>query len=119
MAVNVANPGLIPTEMSHDCSAFHGLLGADAQRLFHTKVTLKSLFFHKIIYNLMLQTPKEGAQTVIHLAVADEVAHVTGEYFSDCQVVKPSKLAQDEEMARKVWFVSKKLVDLRPDEILC
>ena len=40
MAVNVANPGLIPTEMSHDCSAFHGLLCTDAQRLFHTKVAL-------------------------------------------------------------------------------
>ena len=34
-----------------------------------------------------LQTPKEGAQTSIHLAVAYEVAAVTGQYFSDCNVV--------------------------------
>lgn len=32
------------------------------------------------------QSVKEGAQTTIHLAVADEVANVTGEYFSDCKV---------------------------------
>jgi hypothetical protein len=32
-----------------------------------------------------IQTPKEGAQTTIHLAVADEVANITGEYFSECK----------------------------------
>ena len=32
------------------------------------------------------QSSEEGAQTSIHLAVADEVATTTGEYFSDCKV---------------------------------
>ena len=30
----------------------------------------------------------EGAQTSIHLAVADEVADITGEYFSECKVLQ-------------------------------
>lgn len=34
----------------------------------------------------VFQTAKEGAQTTIYLAVADEVAYVSGEYFSDCKV---------------------------------
>lgn len=33
-----------------------------------------------------VQTPQQGAQTTLHLAVSDEVAGVTGKYFSDCRV---------------------------------
>lgn len=37
---------------------------------------------------LNFQTPIEGAQTVIYLAVADEVSHVAGQYFSNCKVTR-------------------------------
>lgn len=34
----------------------------------------------------MFQSPEEGAQTTIYLAVNDEVANVSGRYFADCKV---------------------------------
>ena len=34
----------------------------------------------------MFQTSKEGAQTQIHLAVADELSGITGKYFDNCRV---------------------------------
>ena len=43
----------------------------------------------------------------IHLAVADEVADVTGEYFSDCKVVVfPSYFAQLWHQSTYYLFVS-------------
>ena len=35
-----------------------------------------------------MQSAKEGAQTTIYLAVADEVEGVTAKYLSDCKVLK-------------------------------
>ncbi|XP_047984092.1 retinol dehydrogenase 13-like [Leguminivora glycinivorella] len=55
----------------------------------------------------------EGAQTSVYLAVAPEVASVSGRYFKDCREVKPSKSAQDVYVARKLWEVSEKIVKLK------
>ena len=84
------------------------------------------------------QTPEQGAQTTIHLAVSDQVQNTTGEYFRDCKVSKhvtticylvdpassktyfqiatPSKLARDEDLARKLWEASEVAVRLQPEE---
>jgi len=40
----------------------------------------------ELAFRLLFKSSKEGAQTSIHLAVADEVEATTGEYFSDCKV---------------------------------
>ncbi|XP_046635380.1 retinol dehydrogenase 14-like [Daphnia pulicaria] len=63
-----------------------------------------------------LKSPREGAQTTIYLAVADDVTNVTGQYFRDCKIVKPSKLAQDVGIAKKLWEVSETIVKLEPLE---
>ena len=34
----------------------------------------------------LLQTPEQGAQTIIHLAVSEETATITNAFFEDCQV---------------------------------
>ncbi|XP_045024830.1 retinol dehydrogenase 13 isoform X1 [Daphnia magna] len=69
-----------------------------------------------LISPVFSKSAKEGAQTTIHLAVADEVANVTGEYFSDCKIAKTSKLAKDAGLAKKLWEVSETLVKLKPEE---
>ncbi len=54
-----------------------------------TKVAITQKFTYDILKKTILpynQTAKEGAQTTIHLAVADEVEGITGAYFSDCKV---------------------------------
>ena len=62
------------------------------------------------------KTVEEGAQTQIYLAVSEEVEGVTGLYFADCEETEPSKNAQDDVAAEKLWEVSAKLVGLNADE---
>ena len=62
--------------------------------------------------SLLTKSPKEGAQTSIHLAVSKELEGVSGLYFADCKERIPAKSAQDDEVAEKLWEVSAKLVGL-------
>ena len=55
---------------------------------------------------------KQGAQTSIHCAVSEQMEGVSGKYLRDCAIVEPSKGAQDDEAAKKLWDLSMKLVGL-------
>jgi NAD(P)-dependent dehydrogenase (short-subunit alcohol dehydrogenase family) len=48
-------------------------------------------------------TPEQGAQTIIYLASSDEPRAITGQYFHKCRVATPSKRAQDDEAAKRLW----------------
>jgi NAD(P)-dependent dehydrogenase (short-subunit alcohol dehydrogenase family) len=54
-------------------------------------------------------TPAEGARTSVFVASATEVAGVTGRYFDDCREKEPSREAQNEEVADRLWRVSEQL----------
>jgi NAD(P)-dependent dehydrogenase (short-subunit alcohol dehydrogenase family) len=56
-----------------------------------------------------LLTAAEGARTSVHLASSPEVAGVTGEYFAKCQIKQPSRRAQDDASARRLWELSERL----------
>ncbi|XP_022818680.1 retinol dehydrogenase 11-like [Spodoptera litura] len=58
---------------------------------------------------LNFKTPKEGAQTVVHLCVAEEVQNVRGKYFSECCEVKHKGLANNEDLVERVWNKSVEL----------
>ncbi|XP_063619868.1 retinol dehydrogenase 13-like [Cydia splendana] len=92
VTVNALHPGIIATGISA-----------------HDRLMSTSLFFLKPF----CKTPWEGAQTSIHLAVAPELSGTSGRYFRDCREVKPSKQAQDTELARKLWEESERLVKLK------
>jgi NAD(P)-dependent dehydrogenase (short-subunit alcohol dehydrogenase family) len=55
-------------------------------------------------------SPEKGARTSVWLASSPEVEGSTGEYFYKCMPSTPSKLAQDDEIARRLWAVSEELV---------
>jgi retinol dehydrogenase-12 len=61
---------------------------------------------------LFMRTPEEGAQTSVYVATAPEVEGMTGLYFSDSKPAAPSKAAQDDAAARRLWAVSAGLVGL-------
>lgn len=61
---------------------------------------------------LATKSSEEGAQTNIFCAVDESVENQTGLYYSDCAVNTPSKIAQDKELASKLWDLSEKLVNL-------
>lgn len=49
-----------------------------------------------------LVSNREGAKTTLHCAL-DARSEDSGQYFDECRPVTPSALAQDPELARKLW----------------
>jgi len=60
---------------------------------------------------LFFKTPKEGAQTVIYLAISEEVAGVSGKYYVDCKRKTDWGKANDMAVAKKLWEATEKLVE--------
>jgi len=54
-------------------------------------------------------SPEKGAQTMIYLASSPDVANVSGKYFYKCEVATPTKEAQDDAAARRLWEESAKI----------
>lgn len=53
-----------------------------------------------------------GAQTVVWCSVSDEAAKHSGGYFSDCRLATLRPFARDQGVAKKLWEVSERLVNL-------
>jgi NAD(P)-dependent dehydrogenase (short-subunit alcohol dehydrogenase family) len=92
VTVNCLHPGTVATGFARDGDA-SGILA----------------FGIKVIKPFILSAA-QGARTSIYLASSPEVAGVTGEYFVKCRVRKPSRVAQDDEAARRLWKRSEELV---------
>jgi hypothetical protein len=56
-------------------------------------------------------TPEEGAKTIIYLASSPDIAKTSGEYFYRCRVEAPSKAAQNDADATKLWEISERLFE--------
>ncbi len=57
-------------------------------------------------------SPEKGADTVIYLATSPDVANVSGGYFYQCHPAEPSKEAQDDAAAQRLWRETAKLASL-------
>jgi hypothetical protein len=49
---------------------------------------------------------------LIHLATAPEVADVTGGYFVRRRLTRPSRRAQDDDAARRLWDESARIAGM-------
>jgi NAD(P)-dependent dehydrogenase (short-subunit alcohol dehydrogenase family) len=65
-----------------------------------------------IAKNLFALAPEKGAETIVHLAAAPEVAGVSGGYFARCRPAAPSAAAQDDAAAKRLWEASEKIAKL-------
>lgn len=99
ITVNSVHPGFVRTSIANN---YDGI----------TKI------FLNFVYSALFRNPIEGAQTVIYLAVSEDLGEVTGKYFADCKESKASKTAMDEELASQLWRYSEQLVKLKPEEAL-
>ena len=99
VTINALHPGIIVTEL---------LTNFMMNQFFMFFVTLSVYLFGK--------TAEQGAQTTIYLAVSKEVKDISGLYFFDCKPKVPSKFAQDDGVAKKLWEVSADLVGLDKSE---
>jgi len=55
---------------------------------------------------LISKTIPQGAATQVYLAAHPEVAGMTGQYFADCHIAKPSPAARDDALGEQLWTVS-------------
>jgi NAD(P)-dependent dehydrogenase (short-subunit alcohol dehydrogenase family) len=55
---------------------------------------------------------EKGADTLIYLASSDEVARTSGLYFYKRKPVEPSKLAQDDATAARLWSETSKIAGI-------
>jgi NAD(P)-dependent dehydrogenase (short-subunit alcohol dehydrogenase family) len=61
--------------------------------------------------------PWNGAQTSICCAVDTKLENETGKYYMDCVETEPAAEALDDNVAKRLWDTSVKLVKLQPSEI--
>uniref|UniRef100_A0A1A8DGS7 Retinol dehydrogenase 14b (All-trans/9-cis/11-cis) n=1 Tax=Nothobranchius kadleci TaxID=1051664 RepID=A0A1A8DGS7_NOTKA len=95
VTVNALTPGIVRTRLGR-----HVQIPLLAKPLFH----LASLLFFK--------SPLEGAQTPLYLACSQEVEGVSGKCFADCEEEELMDKATDEQAAKSLWDMSRRMVGL-------
>jgi retinol dehydrogenase 14 len=93
VTVNALHPGTVATSIWDRAPAFTRPFFAIAKRL-------------------AMISPAEGAKTIVYLATSPDVATVSGLYFEKNQPKAPSRLGQDDGIARRLWEESARLVHL-------
>jgi retinol dehydrogenase 12 len=94
VTANCAHPGVVRTGF-----------GRDASPLLRIGLTIARPF---------LLSPERGASTIVYLATSPDVADATGGYYVKSQRREPSKAAQDEATAQRLWELSEELTGLAP-----
>lgn len=62
---------------------------------------------------LFARTPEKGAETILWLATSPEAASLNGQYLHDKKIASTSRLAKDEDLARRLWDLSEELCKAR------
>ncbi|XP_013793918.2 retinol dehydrogenase 14-like, partial [Limulus polyphemus] len=93
VTANCVHPGAVKTEIGRQMNPLLSLLTIP-------------------LFKYFLKSSLEGAQTSIHVAVAEHLTTVSGKYFVDCQEIPLDPIAEDEGLAKKLWEVSEKLTKL-------
>jgi NAD(P)-dependent dehydrogenase (short-subunit alcohol dehydrogenase family) len=90
VTANCLHPGFVNTRFAEDAQGLLGLAFRFAKRTFAISM-------------------EKGSESIVYLASSPEVNGVTGEYFYQCRTKTPTKEAQDDEAARRLWRESEKL----------
>lgn len=53
-----------------------------------------------------------GSQTTIFCATDDNISHLSGRYFTNCQLARESDLARHNGLGKRLWDVSMRATDL-------
>jgi NAD(P)-dependent dehydrogenase (short-subunit alcohol dehydrogenase family) len=57
-------------------------------------------------------SPEKGAETLVYLASSPEVAVISGGYFYKCALAQPTREAQDDAAARRLWSETERLAGI-------
>jgi NAD(P)-dependent dehydrogenase (short-subunit alcohol dehydrogenase family) len=86
VAANCLHPGFVASRFGDDAGGWIGLLIPLAKRF--------------------AISPEEGADTIVYLVSSPEAGSVSGEYFCQRRIEKPSAAARDDATARRLWEAS-------------
>jgi WW domain-containing oxidoreductase len=87
---NAVHPGVIRTPLSRHMSGFlNALYGATAP--------------------LFTKSIAQGAATTCYVAAHPDVAAISGKYFADCRIARPSAHGADPELAERLWRKSEEI----------
>jgi NAD(P)-dependent dehydrogenase (short-subunit alcohol dehydrogenase family) len=64
------------------------------------------------VAKLIAISPEKGARTIVHLASSPEVADVSGGYFVKCRLRTPSRDAENDDTAKRLWDETARLAGL-------
>jgi NAD(P)-dependent dehydrogenase (short-subunit alcohol dehydrogenase family) len=67
-----------------------------------------------LVRKVFMIPAKEGGRRIVQLVVDPELSNTTGQYFENGKVVFPSRTAQDDALARRLWEESERLTGLSP-----
>ncbi|CAH2237694.1 jg11370 [Pararge aegeria aegeria] len=84
VTVNTLHPGIVSTSIFNNLAPF-----------------IKKIIL--VITFLLFKNATEGAQTTIHLCVSPKLEDSTGGYYVDCKKTKCAKIAENDDLAIKVW----------------
>ena len=84
ITVNCLHPGFVKTNFGKNNTGFAGLVIKSLMNFFAIKV-------------------EEGAKTIIYLASSPEVENISGKYFYQSKIKKPSNFAENNSSAEKLW----------------
>ncbi|XP_060538284.1 dehydrogenase/reductase SDR family member 13-like [Pantherophis guttatus] len=90
------------------CYAVHpGIVKTEIAR-FQPRWSLWLIWFVR----LFIRNCEAGAQTSIYCATEEGIERLSGRYFVDCQPKVPSPQACDDQLAKKLWEFSERLLGL-------
>ncbi|CAK1543591.1 unnamed protein product [Leptosia nina] len=53
--------------------------------------------------NIFFKSPRQGAQTTIHVCVAEELEHSSGSHYADCKEKNVSQNGRNDSLVEEVW----------------
>jgi NAD(P)-dependent dehydrogenase (short-subunit alcohol dehydrogenase family) len=91
ITVNCLHPGFVKTSFGKNNTGVIGLIIKFLMTVFAIKV-------------------EEGEETIIYLATSDNVKNISGEYFYQSKINKPSNFAENNKSADDLWDLSLKIL---------
>ncbi len=64
------------------------------------------------VAKILAISPEKGAETIVYLAAAPDVAGRSGEYFYQCRPATPTEAARDDAAAQRLWMLSQKIAGI-------
>ncbi len=87
-----------------------GMARTSLSRYVEVPLILKALLYP--LYMLLVKSARNGCQTILYCAIAEELENTTGRYYGNCQEEPWTQVSLDDGVAKKLWEISEKLTRL-------